>query len=45
MNIEYITDLQCMIGTKAAHFCSIMEVYMLKQSPISLEIERKAMYM
>lgn len=28
-----------MIGTKAPHFCSIKEVYMLKQSPISLEME------
>lgn len=41
VDIEYTTDLA---GTKALHFCSITEVHMLKQSPISSELERKESY-
>lgn len=41
VNTEYTTDI---IGTKAPHFCSITEGYMLKQSLISLELESKESY-
>lgn len=44
MNFEYTTVLECIIGIPAPYFCSI-EVYRLKQIPVSLELERKAMYM